>query len=100
MADEPFTVRVTDNKARHRYEAHVGDALAGFATYELKADTLVFLHTETEPHFEGHGVGSRLAEGALDDARNRGLRVIALCPFFASYIDRHPAYADLVDSPT
>ena len=40
------------------------------------------------------------AQAALDDVRAQGLRVIARCPFFASYIDRHPAYADLVESAT
>ena len=46
--------------------------------------------------FEGHGVGSRLVQGALDDLRARGLAVVPLCPFVAGFIDRHPEYADLV----
>jgi hypothetical protein len=96
MVDEPVTVRVTDDKARRRYEAYVDNALAAYATYELTPGGIDFLHTETEPGFEGHGVGSRLAEAALDDARARGLRVTPRCPFIAGYIKRHPAYAELV----
>jgi uncharacterized protein len=100
MIDETSTVRVNDNAAHNRYEAHIGHSLAGFATYELTPGRITFLHSRTEPAFEGRGVASRLAEVALDDARARGLRVTALCPFFAGYLDRHPAYADLVDPPT
>jgi hypothetical protein len=37
---------------------------------------------------------------ALDDARERGLRVVPICPFVDDYVRRHPAYADLVvDDP-
>jgi hypothetical protein len=96
MAEEQPTIRVTDNGARHRYEAFVGDALAGFVTYERTPTGITFIHTKTEPAYEGHGVGGRLAAVALDEARAANLRVTAVCPFIASYIDRHPAYADLL----
>jgi predicted GNAT family acetyltransferase len=37
-----------------------------------------------------------VAAAALDDARERGLEVVPLCPFIARYIQRHPEYADSV----
>jgi len=100
MADEPVTVRVSDNPKRRRYEAYVDGVLAAYATYGLTPGGITFVHTMTEPAYEGHGVGSRLAEAALDDARARGLRVTPRCPFIAAYIERHPAYADLVEHST
>jgi hypothetical protein len=45
------------------------------------------------------GVGSRLAKGALDDVRRRGLKVVARCPFIAAWLKRHPDYADLLADP-
>ena len=56
------------------------------------------LHTEVEPEHEGKGVGAALVQGALDDVRDRGLKVQPLCPFVAAYIQRHPDYEDLVTS--
>jgi predicted GNAT family acetyltransferase len=56
----------------------------------------VFTHTQIDDAYEGHGIGSTLARGALDDVRRRGGSVVAQCPFIASYIDRHPEYADLL----
>jgi len=100
MADEPEAVQISDKRNRHRYEAYVGDHLAAFATYEEVPDGLIFLHTETEPGYEGRGIASRLAGAALDDVRARGLLITARCPFIAAYIDRHPEYADLVDRST
>jgi uncharacterized protein len=90
--------RVVDNPGARRFEAYVDGALAGFAEYQPHPDRIVFTHTEVDPAFEGKGVGSRLAAGALDAVRARGLRVVPLCPFIAGYLSRHPEYADLVDS--
>lgn len=55
-----------------------------------------FTHTAVPDAFEGQGVGSALARTALDQARADGLAVVAPCSFIAGWIDRHPAYADLV----
>jgi hypothetical protein len=99
MSDQPQTMRIEDDRAHNRYEAHIGHALAGFASYELTPGRITFLHTRTEPSFEGRGVAGGLARAALEDARQRGLRVTPVCPFFSAYIDRHPAYADLVGPP-
>jgi predicted GNAT family acetyltransferase len=92
-----MTTVVTDAPDRHRYEAMVDGALAGFAVYRDDGGTRVFLHTEVFPEFEGQGVGSALARGALDDVRAAGRSLVPLCPFIRSYVDRHPAAADLVD---
>lgn len=86
---------VTDNAEQRRYEIHVGGEVAGFAAYRRRPGELVFTHTEVDPAYEGQGLGGRLARAALDDARTRGLAVVPVCPFIASYIDRHPEYADL-----
>ena len=87
---------VKDNTARHRYEMAVDYEIA-FVTYETAPGRIVLLHTEVPSALSGRGVGSALARGVLDDIRSRGLRVVPRCEFIASYIERHPAYADLVD---
>ena len=97
MTDAPApAVEVRDNPAANRYEAWVDGELAGFSEYEPHETWLVFTHTEVFAAFEGKGVGSQLAKGALDDVRARGLKLTPQCPFINSYIKRHPAYADLV----
>jgi uncharacterized protein len=89
---------VRDDPERDRYEIVTDDGeVAGFTRYVTRPTRLVLVHTEVDDAFEGQGLGSALAKGALDDARRRGLRVVPLCPFIASYIERHPEYDDLVD---
>ena len=98
MSDVSEQVVVTRNEDEHRWEARIGGELAGFAAYQLTDELIVFTHTEVDDAFEGHGVGSILARAALDDVRADGRRkVIARCPFIKGWIDRHPAYRDLLE---
>ncbi|WP_026424227.1 GNAT family N-acetyltransferase [Actinokineospora inagensis] len=88
-------LEVTDAADRHRFEAHLDGSPAGFAEYIRGQDLVVYPHTEVSPEFEGKGVGGALARAALDDARARGLAVLATCPFIAAWMRRHPDYLDL-----
>jgi predicted GNAT family acetyltransferase len=88
-------MNITDNRERHRYETGVPGGTA-FAAYRMEDGAIVFTHTEVPEEAEGHGVGDALARFALDDAKARGLEVVPLCPFIASWIERHPEYKELV----
>ncbi|HVA02376.1 MAG TPA: GNAT family N-acetyltransferase [Acidimicrobiales bacterium] len=99
MPEPDSSVQVVDNPERSRYEAYVGDELAGLVTYRTRPGVQVLVHTEVEGPFEGHGLGSRLASAVLDQVRARGLHVVPVCPFIAGYIDRHPELSDLVAKP-
>jgi uncharacterized protein len=84
---------VEDNPAKHRFEILVDDSLAGFIAYQVESGTFVLAHTEVDPAFEGKGVGSALARGALDQLRERGDQVRITCPFLLRFVERHPEYA-------
>jgi predicted GNAT family acetyltransferase len=90
MADQ-----VTDNPARHRFELTV-EGHTAFAVYALAGDVITFVHTEVPKELAGRGVGSTLAQGALENVRARNLKVIAECPFIAGYIKKHVEYAGLL----
>lgn len=94
-ADRPDDLVVEDQPAARRYEARLGDRVVGFMEYRRVGGRVVFFHTEVDPAVEGRGIGSRLAAGALDDVRARGLRITVKCPFLAAYLKRHPGYEDL-----
>lgn len=96
MAGQHVQTEVVDNPRAARFEAHDGGRVAGHVSYQHEQGTLVLIHTEVDPSYEGKGVGSALAAGALSAVRDRGLRVVPRCPFIAGYIRRHPEYTDLV----
>lgn len=89
-------VLVVDNPEKLRFEAYLGEELAGFAQYEQAHQLIVITHTEVGDAFEGKGVGSSLVRGVLDEVRGRDLRVLPLCPFVKSWIGSHDEYADMV----
>ena len=94
MADKQ--PRVVRNATASRYELYVEDALAGTLEYRYEAGRLVLPRTVIEPAFAGQGLGARLVAGALDDVRARGEQVVPECDFVAAYIERHPAYQNMI----
>jgi predicted GNAT family acetyltransferase len=91
-----LNTHVTDNASQSRFEIHEGEELAGFAEYHTYSDEIAFLHTEVGKQFGGRGIAGELINGALDAARERGLKVLPYCPFIRSWITKHPDYIDLV----
>ena len=94
MGDDDYVVR--DNHDQLRYEILRDGALLGLIRYWAQRGVVTLVHTEVVPEAEGHGVGSRLIAGALDDIRARDLRLVPLCPFVREYLRRHPEQRDLV----
>jgi uncharacterized protein len=89
----PDTVR--NNPALHRFELDVDGHVAA-AYYQLSPGVITFTHTEVPHELEGHGIGSRLVRGALEDVRAQGLKVVAKCPFVSAYMAKHPEFNDLL----
>ena len=85
-----------DNPDELRYELLVDGEVVGELRYRLRPDAVALIHTEVPEAFEGRGYGGQLVEGALDDLRRRGLKIVPICPFVRGYLQRHPEYGDLV----
>lgn len=88
-------VRIARNDEARRFEAYVGDTLAGQVVFRATPGRLELVHTEVEPGFRGQGIGERLAEAALASARSSGEAVVPTCPFIARYMREHPEFEDL-----
>jgi predicted GNAT family acetyltransferase len=89
-------VELRRNDAEGCYEVHVGNQRVGLATFQDLGYAVDLPHTEVHPSMNGRGLGGQLVRFALDDARAMGRKVIPSCPFVATFIKRHPEYADLV----
>ena len=89
------TPAITHDADHSRFTADTG---FGEASLEYMRDRkrIIFTHTGVPPEAEGKGIGAALAKAGLDYARSEGLTVRPMCPFVASYIERHPDYQDLV----
>jgi uncharacterized protein len=88
---------IVDAPERQRYEALLESRVVGFTEYRVVRDNrVILLHTEVDPIVSGQGIGGRLAAGALDDIRARGLTATVKCPFISTWLQRHPEYEDIL----
>ena len=86
---------IRDNPEAHRYELPVGKDVA-VVTYNLSGQNLMITETLVPEALEGQGIASRLAKHVIDDARQRSLLILPVCPFFSAYLQKHPEHADVV----
>ena len=92
-----MTLQIMDVPERKRFEADLGGGDLAFAAYNRLTNAIMFTHTEVPPGHEGEGIGSAIIRYSLDAARREGLKVMPVCPFYASYMKRHAETHDLLD---
>lgn len=82
--DDRFTIAVDGNE--------VGRAF--FVDHDSQR---IFHHTEVDDAYEGRGLASIMVSEALAASRDAGLRIVAVCPMVAAYLDKHHDFDDAVD---
>jgi predicted GNAT family acetyltransferase len=87
---------VHDNPAALRYELTDGSSVIGEIRYRREPGAVALVYTDIDPAYEGRGFASILIEGALRDLRDRGLRVVPVCPLVQDWLGKHPEFNDLV----
>ena len=86
---------VADNPQLNRFEMQENGHTA-FADYQRRGHVLVIPHVEAPLALRGTGAAGRLMEGMLAIVRERGEKLVPVCPYAAAYIDRHKEHQDLV----
>ncbi len=94
MSEE--NVEITRDATHNCYVLLVNGQSLGAAYYQEEDDRLIFTHTEVDPSLKGKGLGSQLARGALDDAKDRGKKIVPVCEFIAAYVGKHSEWDDVV----
>jgi uncharacterized protein len=93
-----MTNPVIDNPARSRYELALDGGVA-FVDYQQAGNVRVLTHSEVPPASRGRGIGGQMVAGALQLAREQGVRVNPRCSYVARFIERNPQYHDLLQQP-
>ncbi len=66
-------------------------------TYSKAGEQLIIIdHTEVSEALRGTGAGKKLVEAAVSYAREKKIKILPLCPFAKSVIDRNPEYQDVL----
>lgn len=83
-----------DERGRRFYAAVDGDE--AYLRYRpAGAGRLDYVSTWVPQRHRGHGIGTRIVQHALDDAREQGYRVLPSCPFVRWVLEQHPEHHSL-----
>lgn len=81
--------------ARQRFHLEVDGQVAELA-YHRQDGRMVIDHTGVPAAIGGRGLAGELVKAAFDHARAQGWRVVPACAYAATWVERHPGYADLL----
>ena len=59
-------------------------------------DKIIIDHTEVNPGNNGKGFGKKMVAKAVEFAREKGIKIIPLCPFAKSVFDKTPEFKDVL----
>ena len=89
--------KVIHNEQAHRYEIWVDNNRVGLADYSLMPGERHFVHTEVNPEHQGKNYAAILMrEAFLDMSQNSKDKVVPVCSYVVSYMERHPETHDLL----
>lgn len=84
---------IRDDREKGRLEAFDDGDYAGVVVYfvlENEPHALVAVHTVVEATHEGKGVAGALVRAFYRIAATEGVPVVPLCPYAATWAERHP----------
>lgn len=64
-------------------------------TYVWAGDKIIIDHTEVSEKLKGQGAGRQLVAAAVNFARERNIKILPLCPFAKSVMDKTREYDDV-----
>jgi uncharacterized protein len=90
---------IQHDRAAHRFETHVEGArcvLDYTLTPGADHSVMTITYTGVPASVGGRGIAAALVEAALETARDEGWTVRPACSYAAVWMQRHPAYRDLL----
>lgn len=93
------TMKISADHGNHKGEFYIekDGVRAAKMTYSKAGDTRIIIdHTEVSDSLRGTGAGKQLVEAGIQWARENNFKVIPLCPFAKSVIQRTPEYQDVL----
>jgi uncharacterized protein len=97
MATDKTGAPTTVTQESDRFSIEVDGQKVGFTEYADRDGQRIFPHTEVADEFEGRGLATILVGEALQATRDAGLRIVAICPLVAAFVEKHQEYDDVVD---
>jgi predicted GNAT family acetyltransferase len=98
MRQPELALELNEDSSRGRYSVQLDgvqdDAELTFS--KANAELVIADHTYVPAAMKEYGVGLALVERLVADAREKGFKVFALCPYEKAQFQRHEEWADIV----
>jgi predicted GNAT family acetyltransferase len=94
MSEAAVELEESGSKGRYVFRADGAEAEMTFS--KAGEHMMIIDHTAVPDAFRGQGIGLKLVNRAVEDARAAGKKIIPLCPFAAAQFRRHPEWADVL----
>ena len=92
---EEVQLKINDNKGAFYIEVE-GKQEAMMTFVYAGEDKIIIDHTEVNPGNEGKGFGKKMVLKAVEFAREKGIKIVPLCPFAKSVFDKTPEFRDVL----
>jgi predicted GNAT family acetyltransferase len=90
-------IKRTENDHKGTFTAYIDGEQAGLMTYTWAGKTQFIIdHTEADSKFSGKGVGKSMVLSAVEFAREKGVKIIPLCPFAKAVLEKNKDLHDVL----
>lgn len=87
-------VQETETKGSFYIESE-NKRLAEMTFSKAGKEKIIIDHTEVDDSLRGEGVGESLVEYAVEYVRDKGIKMLPLCPFTKATLEKHPEWKDV-----
>lgn len=98
MADTKIKHEETATKGRYSMKLDGIEEEAELTYSKVSARLVIADHTYVPDAMRGTGAGKALADRLVADARAGGYRIVPLCPFVRALAQKHPDWADVIQT--
>lgn len=86
-----------ESDTKGSYFVEVESKKVGEMTYsKAGSDRIIIDHTEVDDSMRGTGLGKKIVERAVSDARKKEISIVPLCPFARSVFEKNEALRDVL----
>ena len=94
MADEKIRKEETESGGRY---VIVMDGHEAEMTFSRAGENIIIIdHTGVPEALSGRGVGAALVLTAVEEAREKGFKIVPLCPFAKAQFEKHEEWKDVL----
>jgi hypothetical protein len=92
-----MNIQQEDNQLKGSFYIEEENKRVAAMTYTWAGkDRFIIDHTEVNPILKGKGAGKQLVTAAVEFAREKGVKIIPLCPFAKSVFDKVAEFKDVL----